>query len=66
MNKKKVLFIIPEYSHGGTNKSLENLLSLIDKQKYEISVYSLYEDGGLYYKDVLKPYIIKMEGFSRP
>lgn len=59
MNKKKVLFIIPEYSHGGTNKSLENLLSLIDKQKYEISVYSLYEDGGLYYKDVLKPYIIK-------
>ena len=59
MNKKKVLFVIPEYSHGGTNKSLENLLSLIDKQKYEISVYSLYEDGGLYYKEIFKPYIIK-------
>lgn len=57
--KKKVLFVIPEYSHGGTNKSLENLLTLLDKKKYEISIYCLYEDGGSYYKEVFKPYILR-------
>ena len=57
--KKKVLFVIPEYSHGGTNKSLENLLTLLDKKKYEISIYCLYEDGGNYYKEVFKPYILR-------
>ena len=56
---KKVLFVIPEYSHGGTNKSLENLLSQIDKTKYQISVYCLYEDGGDYYKKVFAPYVQK-------
>ena len=56
---KKILFVIPEYSHGGTNKSLENLLSFLDKNKYEISIYSMYEDGGDYYKEIFKPYIIK-------
>lgn len=56
---KKLLFVIPEYSHGGTNKSLENLLSLIDKTEYKISIYCLYEDGGDYYKKVFAPYILK-------
>lgn len=56
---KRLLFVIPEYSHGGTNKSLENLLSLIDKTKYQISVYCLYEDGGEYYKKVFAPYVLK-------
>ena len=56
---KRLLFIIPEYSHGGTNKSLENLLSLIDKAKYQISVYCLYEDGGDYYKNVFAPYVLQ-------
>ena len=56
---KKILFVIPEYSHGGTNKSLENLLSLIDKTKYDISVYCLYEDGGDYYKKLFGSYILK-------
>ena len=56
---KSILFVIPEYSHGGTNKSLENLLSLIDKRKYDISIYCLYEDGGDYYKKVFAPYVLK-------
>ena len=56
---KKILFVIPEYSHGGTNKSLENLLSLIDKKKYKISIYCLYEDGGEYYKRVFARYVLK-------
>lgn len=55
----RLLFVIPEYSHGGTNKSLENLLSLMDKTKYQISVYCLYEDGGDYYKKVFAPFILK-------
>lgn len=55
----KVLFVIPEYSFGGTNKSLENLLALMDKDKYDIAVYCLYEDGGDYYKKVFAPFIIK-------
>lgn len=57
--KKKLLFVIPEYSHGGTNKSLENLLHFIDKSKYEVSIYSLYEDGGSLYKEIFAPYILK-------
>lgn len=57
--KKKILFVIPEYSHGGTNKSLENLLSLLDMEKYSISIYSLYEDGGDYYKEAFKQFLVK-------
>lgn len=59
MNKKKVLIVIPEYSHGGTNKCLENLLLYMDFRKYHIYIYCLYEDGGQYYKEIFKPYIIK-------
>lgn len=57
--KKKILFVIPEYSHGGTNKVLENLLSFISNDKYDINIFSLYEDGGDYYKKVFAPYIVK-------
>lgn len=57
--KIKILYVIPEFSHGGTNKSLENLLSLLDKDEYDIHIYSLYEDGGDYYKKTFKQYIIK-------
>lgn len=57
--KKKLLFVIPEYSHGGTNKSLENLLYFIDKSKYDVRIFSLYEDGGRLYKDIFAPYILR-------
>lgn len=53
--KKKILFVIPVYSHGGTNKSLESLLSAIDEKRYEISIFSLYEDGGVFTKIYLTP-----------
>lgn len=54
--KKKILFVIPEYSHGGTNKVLENLLLLINKNIYDINIFCLYQDGGNYYKKVFAPY----------
>lgn len=60
---KKILFVIPEYSHGGTNKSLENLLHFIDKDRYEISIFCLYEDGGQLYKDIFAPYVVKKSIF---
>lgn len=57
--KTKILFVIPEYSQGGVPKSLENLVALMDKEKYDISIYCLYEDGGQYYKEVFKPYVLR-------
>jgi len=61
--KKKLLFIIPEYSIGGTNTSLENLLMFMDTSKYDISIYCMYEDGGRHFKDVFKPYILRKSIF---
>ena len=61
--KKKILFVIPEYSHGGTNKSLENLLTFIDQTKYIIKVFCIYEDGNDYYKNLYKPYIVRKSLF---
>lgn len=58
-DKKKILFVIPEYSHGGTNKSLENLLHFLNKEMYDVSIFSLYEDGGDYYKKMFAPYILR-------
>lgn len=58
-DKKKLLFIIPEYSIGGTNTSLKNLLSFIEKNRYDVSIFCLYEDGAEYFKDVFEPYILK-------
>lgn len=59
MHKKKLLFVIPEYSHGGTNKSLENLLHFIDRDKYEVSIFCMYEYGCDYFKRLFQPYFIK-------
>ncbi len=57
--KKKVLFVLPDYCHGGTNKSMENLLHFLNKQKYEINIYVLYADGGHYYRGVYRPYALR-------
>lgn len=59
MKRKKILFVIPEYSIGGTNTSLANLLSLIDHERYDVSILSLYEDGTEHFKSLFRPYIIK-------
>ncbi len=46
---KHILFVITSFRHGGTNKSLESLLSLLDKSKYRIDVFAL-EHFGSYEK----------------
>lgn len=42
---KKILFITTNFRHGGTNKSLENLLSLLDVKKYQIDVFTMEHSG---------------------
>ena len=54
--KKKVLFIIPTFSHGGTNKSLENLLSLLDQNKFEFYIYCFAKEGE--YRKIFSQYKI--------
>lgn len=41
MNKKRILFLIPNLCQGGTNRVLENILSLIDREKYDINILSI-------------------------
>lgn len=54
MMKKRVLFCIRDFNHGGIPKSLENLLALIDKDKYEISVFCAFQQGP--YKQIFEKY----------
>lgn len=43
--QRKILFIIPGLKHGGTNQSLFNLLSLINKQGLDISIFAMDHHG---------------------
>lgn len=54
MMKKRVLFCIRDFNHGGIPKSLESLLALIDKDKYEISVFCAFHQGP--YKQIFEKY----------
>ena len=45
--KKKILFLVGNMESGGVSKSMVNLLQVIDKQRYEISLW-LGKTGGLY------------------
>ena len=56
---KRILFILQEYTQGGITKCLENLLSFFPQSNHEIFIYSLYEDGGYYYKNVFADRIVK-------
>lgn len=64
--KKKVLFVITEFPHGGSNKTLENYLPLIDKKRFEISIFchtSSRREG--YYYELFKPYLIRRNWLGR-
>lgn len=49
---KNILIVITNFRHGGTNKSLENLLSLINTEMYQIDVYAMEHFGP--YKEMLQ------------
>lgn len=41
----KILFLIPTLMHGGAEKVLVNLVNNLDKKKYEVTLYSIFDDG---------------------
>lgn len=42
---KKVLFFIPNLMHGGAEKVLVNLVNNLDRMKYDITVFTLFDEG---------------------
>jgi len=49
---KNILVVITNFRHGGTNKSLENLLSVIDKEHYCVDIFGMEHFGP--YQTILK------------
>lgn len=45
MDKKNILVIVPSFDSGGTGTSLMNFVSLMDKNKYNISVFAITNAG---------------------
>ena len=52
--KKTVLFVLNNYNIGGTTVSTRNLIAVLDKNKYDITVWALNPTGILswMYEDV--------------
>ena len=42
---KKILFVMPSLDSGGAEKSLVNLLNIIDLEKYRIDLLLLKKEG---------------------
>lgn len=42
---KKILFLIPTLGHGGAEKVLVNLVNNMDKEKFDITVQTLFDEG---------------------
>ena len=59
---KDILFIIPHYLHGGTNKSLQNLLHEVERLGLSPKVYSL-KSGG-FYESIFKDNIVHGRNLS--
>ena len=43
--KKRVLFLIPNLKHGGAEKVLVNLVNNLDKDKYDVTLQTLFDVG---------------------
>ena len=43
--KKKVLFLITNLSHGGAERVLVNLVNNIDKEKFDVTVMTIFNTG---------------------
>ena len=42
---KKIIFFIPNLKHGGAEKVLVNLVNNLDKSKYEVTLFSIFDEG---------------------
>lgn len=68
--KKKILFCMFRFYKGGTEKIAINLMNNLDKEKYDITLITLFADGGyenLLDKDIKKKSLLKkrIRGISR-
>lgn len=43
--KRKLLFVLPSFHIGGTTVSVRNLISVLDKEKYDITVWAMDSTG---------------------
>lgn len=53
---KRILFCIENFQHGGITKALENIISLVDKEKYDVGIFVVNQEDGPY-KDIFVPYL---------
>lgn len=59
---KKVLFFIPNLMHGGAEKVLVNLVNNLDRNKYDLTLQTIFDVGvnkQYLYKDIKYKYIFK-------
>lgn len=54
--KKRILFCVENFQHGGINKALENLISVFDHDKYDVGFFVVNQEDGPY-KDLFTPYL---------
>ena len=60
---KKILFLIPNLKHGGAEKVLVNLVNNIDREKYAVTVQTLFDEG--VHKGALLPHIRYIPGLKK-
>lgn len=51
---KKILIVIPDLNHGGTNRALLNLLGVLDPGKFDMQIAAMHPEGP--YKKLLSGY----------
>lgn len=61
--KKKLLFLIPNLAHGGAERVLVNLVNNLDRQKYDVTVQTLFDVG--VNKQCLLPHIHYIGGYKK-
>ena len=61
--KKKILFLIPNLKHGGAEKVLVNLVNNLDREKYDVTVQTLFDVG--VHKKALLPHVKYRAVFPR-
>ncbi len=60
---KKILFMIPNLAHGGAEKVLVNLVNNMDRDKFDVTVQTLFDVG--VNRQYLKPHVRYIGGFKK-
>lgn len=61
--KPRILFFIPTLMHGGAEKVLVNLVNNLDRTKYDVTLYSIFDEG--VNKRFLQPHITYRSRFKK-